>query len=51
VAVIAVQIAINAYMWQNPKNLWNDGDGIAAVCARGSLAICEYLPSLTTRTP
>jgi hypothetical protein len=51
VAVIAVQIAINAYMWQNPKNLWNDGDGIAAICARGRLAICEYLPSLTTRTP
>ena len=28
-------------------NLWNDGDGMAAVCARGSAAFCRYLPSLT----
>ena len=43
---IAAQLAINAYLWQNPKNLWNDGDGVAAVCARGSWQLCEYLPSL-----
>ena len=43
--VIAVQIVISAYMWQNPKNLWNDGDGIAAVCERGGATFCRFLPS------
>ncbi len=44
--VLALQLTINGYMWQNPKNLWNDGDGIAAVCARGSMRFCEYLPRI-----
>ena len=46
-ALLAVQIGINAYMWQNPKNLWNDGDGIAAVCSRGGYHFCARLPSVT----
>lgn len=31
VAAIALQIVIDAYVWQHPKILWNDGDGRAAV--------------------
>ena len=30
VAAIALQIVIDAYVWQHPKILWNDGDGRAA---------------------
>ena len=44
--VFVVQIAIDAYAWQYPKILWNDGDGTAAVCARGAGPICPYLPSV-----
>ena len=48
VAVLVVlQISIDAYMWQNPKNLWNDGDGVAAVCSRGQMTFCRWLPSVT----
>src|SRR5690606_37975575 len=43
--VVALQVVISAYMWQHPKDLWNDGDGIAAVCERGVVTRCEYLPS------
>jgi hypothetical protein len=46
---VVAQIVINAYMWQNPKNLWNDGDGVAAICSRGGLSVCPYLPSFTGR--
>jgi len=50
VLVVAIaQIAISAYMWQNPKNLWNDADGVAAICSRGGLAVCSYLPSFIGR--
>lgn len=42
---VAVQIVISAYFWQQPKNLWNDGDGIAAVCERGGATFCHALPS------
>lgn len=45
--VLMLQIGIDAYMWQNPKNLWNDGDGVAAVCTRGGLTFCRWLPSVT----
>ena len=44
-ALLAAQIGINAYLWQNPKSNWNDGDGIAAVCERTGAGFCEYLPS------
>jgi hypothetical protein len=45
VTAVAVQVAISAYFWQNPKNLWNDGDGTAAVCERGGFTGCSALPS------
>lgn len=44
--LVAVQVGINAYMWQHPKDLWNDGDGTAAVCSRAGRTFCRYLPSL-----
>lgn len=46
IALVALQIGINAYFWQHPKNLWNDGDGRAAVCERGGATFCDRLPSL-----
>jgi len=49
VALVALQVIIDAYAWQHPKNLWNDGDGVAAVCARGGIPVCSYLPSFTAR--
>jgi hypothetical protein len=45
VPLIILQIAIDGYAWQHPKNLWNDGDGIAAVCSRGGVPVCGFLPS------
>ncbi len=45
VGVVALQVFVSAYFWQNPKNLWNDGDGVAAACARGGAGVCDYLPS------
>jgi hypothetical protein len=47
-AIVALQIGISAYSWQNPKVLWNDGDGRAAVCDQIGRA-CNYLPSLASR--
>jgi hypothetical protein len=47
VALVALQIGIDGYMWQQPKNLWNDADGVAAVCSRGGIKICNGLPSVT----
>jgi hypothetical protein len=44
-AAVVVQVVISAYFWQNPKNLWNDGDGIAAVCERGGFTLCGAVPS------
>ena len=29
-ALVAVQLAIDALVWQFPKTLWNDGDGVSA---------------------
>lgn len=45
VAIVAVQVVVSGYFWQNPKNLWNEGDGIAAVCERGGATFCGALPS------
>lgn len=45
-AIVAIQVVVSAYFWQTPKNLWNDGNGVAAVCQRGGVAICGALPSL-----
>jgi hypothetical protein len=43
--VVAAQIAIDAYAWQHPKILWNDGDGRAAFCERTGERVCRALPS------
>jgi hypothetical protein len=45
--LVVLQIGIDGYMWQNPKNLWNDGNGVAAVCDRGGYSFCDALPSVT----
>ena len=49
VMILALQVTIDAYAWQHPKNLWNDADGIAAICTRGGMTVCRYLPSFTAR--
>jgi hypothetical protein len=49
VPVVVAQLGIDAYVWQHPKLLWNDGDGVAAICARGAGAVCAYLPSFVDR--
>ena len=33
IVLLALQIFLDAYLWQNPKDLWNDGDGLAALCS------------------
>jgi hypothetical protein len=45
ISIVGLQIVLSAYFWQNPKNLWNDGDGIAAVCERSGFTGCNRLPS------
>jgi hypothetical protein len=44
-AVFVLQIGLDAWFWQHPIDLWNDGDGRAAVCERAGLR-CAFLPSL-----
>ena len=46
VGLLALQIFLDAYLWQNPKNLWNDGDGVAAICSRGRTGLCGWLPAV-----
>jgi hypothetical protein len=46
IALVTLQIAISAYAWQNPKILWNDGDGRAAFCEQLGERVCRYLPAL-----
>jgi hypothetical protein len=41
--LIVAQVAINAFVWQFPKTLWNDGDGISAFAWTG------WLPSWSDR--
>jgi hypothetical protein len=48
-AIVIVQVMLNLYFWQHPKNLWNDGDGRAAICQRGGFRGCEYLPSVAAK--
>jgi hypothetical protein len=45
IAVVALQVAISAYVWQHPKVLWNDGDGRATICETAGEAVCARLPS------
>jgi hypothetical protein len=46
--IVAAQVALSAIWWQNPKLLWNDGDGRAAFCAKLGSSACEKLPSYAT---
>jgi hypothetical protein len=43
--LVAIQLVLNLYFFSYPKNLWNDGNGIAAVCTRGGATFCGLLPS------
>jgi hypothetical protein len=45
ISIVGLQTVLSAYFWQNPKDLWNDGDGIAAVCERSGFTVCNRLPS------
>ncbi|HET7617605.1 MAG TPA: hypothetical protein VFK20_03780 [Vicinamibacterales bacterium] len=44
-ALVAAQIAIDAYVWQFPKTLWSDGDGVSSV------PWTAWLPSWTDADP
>ncbi|HEX7019388.1 MAG TPA: hypothetical protein VF159_05235 [Gemmatimonadaceae bacterium] len=44
-ALVVMQIAIDAYVWQFPKTLWNDGDGVSSV------PWTTWLPSWTDADP
>ena len=46
--LVVLQLVISAYLWQNPKSNWDDGDGTAAVCTRTGATFCRYLPSFVT---
>jgi AcrR family transcriptional regulator len=43
--VVALQIFLSAWFWQNPKLLWNDGDGRAAFCSQTGQRVCASLPA------
>jgi hypothetical protein len=45
VALLALQVFLDGYLWQNPKDLWNDGDGRAAICSGSRTGLCRWLPS------
>lgn len=40
-ALVALQLALDAFVWQFPKTLWNDGDGLSA------LRWSQWLPTWT----
>ena len=46
IALLTLQIFLDAYLWQNLKNFWNDGDGIAAICSRVGSGVCGWLPTV-----
>jgi hypothetical protein len=39
--LVALQVGIDAYLWQAPKAMWNDGDGVTR------FAWIRWLPSWT----
>lgn len=49
VPILVLQVAIDAYVWQHPKVLWNDGDGVAAVCGRDITSLRCFLPSFVVK--
>ena len=48
IVLLALQIVLDGYLWQNPKQLWNDGDGVAAICSPTGL--CRWLPAVRRLT-
>jgi hypothetical protein len=50
IVLFVVQVGLDAYLWQHPKDLWNDGDGVAAACNRFGRE-CRWLPSLPNKIP
>ena len=51
ILLLVVQAGLDAYMWQHPKDLWNDGDGVAAVCSRVGPEWCRWLPAVPNAIP
>ena len=41
ILLVVIQLGIDAYIWQFPKTLWNDGDGLSA------FRYSQWLPSWT----
>ena len=53
-ALVVLQIALNALLWQHPKLLWNDGTGTSALAAYldgGSGTLSQHLPAIGSRKP
>jgi hypothetical protein len=51
IALIAVQVGLDAIVWQHPKLLWNDGTGTSALLHyldQGTGRLSSYAPSLVT---
>lgn len=46
VALVGLQLVISIYVWNRPKDFWNEGDGVAAVCARLGPTFCDVFPAL-----
>jgi hypothetical protein len=46
--VLVLQIGLNGWFWQNPKLLWNEGDGRAAFCLQLREGVCRSLPAFAT---
>lgn len=46
VPLVTLQVALSALFWNQPKLLWNDGDGRAAICDALPPRACGLLPSL-----
>ena len=50
-AVVLLQAVIGTYLWQNPKLLWNDGDGTSSFLTdmlAGSTALSRRFPTVGT---
>lgn len=52
-ALVAVQCALDAYLWQHPRLLWNNGDGTSELLAGSSFgdwSVAEWFPSWEAST-
>jgi hypothetical protein len=48
-AIVAVQTAVDALLWQQPGLMWNNGIGVSALLKfldRGSGELSSYVPSI-----